>query len=193
MLLKETGPAALAPVVPALAAHLRLGFGFADDGAEDALLERYLRAAVAAVEARTGQALVERLFVLQVAGWDARGWLVLPVGPVEQVDSIRFLRSDGAVALDPAQWTVEPGLTRQRLTGRGGAALPAVPAGATVELTFAAGHGPDWEAVPDDLRQAVMLLAAHYHENRHGDGGRRAVGLPPAVSALLAPHRPVRL
>lgn len=191
MLLKEMAPAALAPVVAEFAAHLRLGLGFADDGAEDALLESYLRSATAAVEARTGQALVARGFVLQVGGWDTRGHLVLPVGPVAAVDIIRFVRPDGAVTLDPAQWAVEPGSARQRLTGPGGGALPVVPTGAIVELVFTAGHGAGWAAVPDDLRQAVMLLAAHYHESRHGEatGG----GMPPAVAALLAPHRPARL
>jgi uncharacterized phiE125 gp8 family phage protein len=190
MLLKEAAPVALTPVLGEFAAHLRLGLGFADDGAEDALLERYLAAAVAAVEARTGQALLARGFVLRAHGWDRRGHLVLPVGPVASVDTIRFVRADGAVALDPAQWSVEPGTTRQRLIGRSGGALPAVPSGAEVELTFTAGHGADWDGVPAGLRQAVLLLASHYHESRHGEAEDR---LPPAVAALLAPHRPARL
>ncbi len=190
MLLKEAAPAASMPMTE-FAGHLRLGFGFADDGAEDALLEGYLRSAVAAVEARSGQALIARAFVLQVTGWDARGYLVLPVGPVAAVDVIRFVRSDGAVTLDPAQWALEPGNARQRLTGPGGEALPPVPKGAIAELEFTAGHGVDWEAVPGDLRQAVLLLAAHYHESRHGEAKHR--GLPPAVGALLAPHRLARL
>ena len=33
--------------------HLQLGTGFADDTAQDAVLEQYLRAAIAAIEART--------------------------------------------------------------------------------------------------------------------------------------------
>jgi uncharacterized phiE125 gp8 family phage protein len=190
MLLKEAAPLALAPVLGEFAAHLRLGLGFADDGAEDALLERYLGAALVAVEARTGQALIARGFVLRTAGWDRRGQLVLPVGPVTSVDTIRFVRADGAFALDPAQWCLEPGTSRQRLTGPAGGALPAVPCGAEVELTFTAGHAADWNGVPDGLRQAVLLLAAHYHESRHGEAEG---GLPPAVAALLAPHRPARL
>ena len=190
MLLKEVAPAPLAPVLGEFAAHLRLGLGFADDGAEDALLERYLRAAVAAVEARTGQALIAREFVLLAAGWDRRGQLVLPVGPVASIDAIRFVRTDGAVTLDPAEWAVEPGTTRQRLTGPGGGALPAVPSGASVELAFTAGHAAAWDGVPGELRQAVLMLAAHYHESRHGDAGH---GMPAAVAALLARHRPARL
>lgn len=190
MLLKEVAPPALAPVLGEVSAHLRLAHGFADDGAEDALLGRYLAAAVAAVETATGQALLARAFVLQVAGWNRRGHLVLPVGPVAAVDTMRFVRADGAVALDPAQCAVEPGTARQRLTGPGGGALPPVPSGCTVEIGFTAGHAGEWDGVPGTLRQAVLMLAAHYFESRHGDAGD---GLPPAVTALLAPLRPLRL
>ena len=40
--------------------HLRLSSGFADDTTQDALLEQYLRAAIATVEGRTGRALIAR-------------------------------------------------------------------------------------------------------------------------------------
>lgn len=191
MLLKEAAPAGPVPSDD-VAAHLRLSFGFADDGAEDALIAVYLRAAVAAVEMRTGQALLARGFVLQVTGWDRRGRLTLPVGPVAAIDAIRFVWPDRSADLAPGEWALEPGTTRQRLGGAGGGALRAVPAGAVAELEFTAGHGAGWDDVPGDLRQAVLLLAAHYYENRQGDLPERG-GLPPAVEALLAPHRPVRL
>jgi uncharacterized phiE125 gp8 family phage protein len=193
MLLKEAAPGAPNPIpLTEFAAHLRLGYGFVDDGSEDALLDLYLRHAVAVVEARTGQALVARPYVLQVARWNRHGHLVLPVGPVAAIDRIRFVRAGGSVELSAGEWALEPGRARQRLTGRGGGALRAVPHGALAELEFNAGHAADWAAVPGDLRQAVLMLAAHYHENRHGELGEEAA-LPSAVGAILAPHRPARI
>jgi len=193
MLLKEAAPPAPNPIpLSEFAAHLRLGHGFTDDGSEDALLDLYLRHAMAVVEARTGQALVARPYILQVAGWNRRGYLVLPLGPVTAIDSIRFVRAGGIVELSPGEWALEPGRTRQRLTGARGGALRAVPHGALAELEFTAGHAPVWAEVPGDLRQAVLMLAAHYYENRHGELGEEAA-LPPAVAAILAPHRPARL
>lgn len=193
MLLKEAAPGAPTPIpLTEFAAHLRLGHGFADDGAEDALLELYLRHASVVVEARTGQALIARSYLLQIAGWSQRGYLVLPVGPVAAIDRIRFVRAGATVELAPGEWALEPGRARQRLTGPGGGPLRPVPHGALAELEFTAGHAADWAEVPGDLRQAVLLLAAHYYENRHGELGEEAV-LPPAVGAILAPHRPVRL
>ena len=78
------------------------------------------------------------------------------------------------------------------MTGPGGGALRPVPHGALAELEFAAGHAADWAAVPGDLHQAVLMLAAHYYENRHGELGEEAA-LPAAVGAILAPHHLVRL
>ena len=39
---------------------------------------------------------------------------------------------------------------------------------------FDAGFGADWADVPADLRQAVLLLAAEYYEQRQRDGAARA-------------------
>lgn len=190
MQLKEVAPPDLAPVLSEFSAHLRLGFGFADSGAENALLEQYLETAVAAIETRTAQALLTRDFVLRLTGWDRRGYLALPVGPVASIDRIRFVLSGGDVALDPGQWTLAPGTSRQLLTGPAGDALPPPPSGAMIELDFTAGHAPAWTGIPAELRQAVLMLAAHYHEGRYGDTGN---GIPPSVAALLAPHQPARL
>ena len=88
MLLKEAAPGApTAMPLTEFAAHLRLGFGFADDGAEDALLELYLRHAAAVVEARTGQALIARPSCCRSPAGTRAGISSLPVGPVAAIDA----------------------------------------------------------------------------------------------------------
>lgn len=193
MLLKETMPAAFNPVpITEFAAHLRLAHGFIDEGAENALLELYLRNATAVVERRTGQALISRAHVLQTACWDRQGHLTLPVGPVMAIDSLRFVSPSSTIDLDPEDWELAPGVTRQRLTGPNGGPLWPIPSGSVTELAFNAGYGETWNEVPNDLRQAVLLLAAHYYENRFGeievDGG-----LPFGVLNIVEQHRPVRI
>lgn len=191
MILTETTPAAVTPVsLSEFSDHLRLAYGFPDDGAEDALLDLYLRNAVAAVESRTGRALIRRGFVLRLAGWDRDGQVVLPIGPVEVVDSLRFVRGAEAIDVAATSWALEPGTGRQRVMGRSSDALPPIPEGYVAEFTFDAGFGPDAADVPGDLRQAVMLLAADYYERRHDGEGPR---VPPAVEGLLEPWRPVRI
>lgn len=197
MLLNEVAPAAVNPVpLRELAAHLRIATGFTDDGSEDALLELYLRNATAVIERRTGKALVSRGFLLKVARWNRRGHVVLPVGPVETVDRVDLIRPGSTVVLAQEDWSLEPGTCRQRLTGPGGGALRALPHGAVAEIGFSAGYGPGWNDVPDDLRQAVLQTAAHFYENRSGEGagdGAGDGGLPHGVQPIVDQHRPVRL
>ena len=193
MILTETSPAAVNPVpLDEFAAHLRMAQGFADDSAEDALLELYLRNATTVVEARVGKALIRREFKLQVTAWNRDGILVLPLGPVAAIGSLSFIRGAETIALTADAWSLELGSSRQRLTGSGGGALPAIPDGYLAELVFDAGFGESWNDVSGDLSQAVMLLAAHYFENRYGDAVP-GQGLPVAVQALLETQQPVRL
>lgn len=191
MILTETAPAAVTPVTLSdFSAHLRLAHGFPDDGAEDALLDLYLRNAAAAIEARTGRALIRRGFLLRLGVWNRGGHAVLPVGPVEAVSAIRFVRGAEVIDVAAGSWALEPGTGRQKVTGQAGGALPPIPEGYVAELMFDAGFGPDPADVPGDLRQAVLLLAADYYERRHeGDGP----GMPMAVRGLIEPWQPVRL
>ena len=193
MLLKEIAPAANNPVpVREFAAHMRLSHGFIDDGAEDGLLELYLRNATAVVEQRTSQALIERPYIVQTASWDRRGHFHLPVGPVAMIDQVRFVSPGSEVALEAEDWRLEPGHVRQRLTAVDGGPLWPLPRGAVAELSFTAGYGASWNEVPDDLRQAVILLAAHYYENRFGEIQADA-GLPFGVLSIVEQHRPARI
>ena len=73
-----------------------------------------------------------------------------------------------------------------------GLALPTIPTDGSAEITFEAGFGPDWADVPADLRQAVLLLAAEYYEQRHDVGGRSGA-MPFGVMALIERWRTVRV
>ena len=170
--------------------HLRLGAGFIDDGGQDGLIRGYLRAAIAAVEARIGKALMAREFRLRLADWrDARGE-VFPVAPVLSVETVTLFDREGAATpLEPARWRLEPDLHRPRLRPTGWL-LPHPVSGGAVEVTFTAGFGADWQSVPPDLAQAVMILAAQYHESRHGNSTGPA--MPFGVMALIERWRVVR-
>lgn len=82
-----------------------------------------------------------------------------------------------------------PGGARPVVVARGGGLLPAIPTGGAAVAGFAAGFGA-WAAVPPDLRQAALMLAAAFYEDR---GAASATAFPPVVGALLAPWRVLRL
>ena len=191
MLVEQTSVPVEALPLGALRDHLRLGSGFADDALQDGVLEECLRAAMAAVEARTGKALLARVWKWSVTAWRDLGRQVLPVAPVSAVTGFAIRDMNGVETPVAAErWRLEPDLHRPTLVSTG-LVLPTIPVAGAAEITFAGGFGPDWADVPADLRQAVMLLAAHYYEHRHevGTGG----GLPQGVAALVERYRTIRL
>lgn len=185
-------PVAALPV-QAMKDHLRLGTGFADDGMQDGLIAAHLRAAIAAIEGRTGKALLARRFVLRLDRWrEVRGGQALPMAPVSAVVSVVMQDRAGVVVVMPVdRYRLVPDMQRPRLTGAGGA-LPVVPEDGAVVVTFDAGFGTDWGAVPADLGQAVLMLAAEFYEARH-DAGQGGHALPLAVQALIERWRTVRV
>lgn len=176
--------------VAALRAHLRLGTGFADEATGDALLLQYLRAAIATVESRTGKALIARGFRLVLDRWRWADAQALPVAPVSAIDAVTLTDAGGQqTAIDPARWRLVADRHRPQIAATG-ATLPQVPTSGSVAVDFTAGFGAAWDAVPDDLAQAVMLLAAQYYEGRTGG---IAGGLSGPVEALVARWMPLRV
>lgn len=193
MLTEATGVPGQALPVQAMKDHLRLGTGFADDGLQDGLIAAHLRAAIAAIEGRTGKALLARRFVLRLARWrEVRGGQTLPMAPVSTIVSVGLMDAAGGVVAVPTnRYRLVPDMQRPRLIGVGGA-LPPVPEDGAVEVTFDAGFGVDWGAVPADLGQAVLMLAAEFYDARH-EGGKAVHALPLAVQALIERWRTVRV
>lgn len=192
MLIEQTTVPAAALPVSLFRDHMRLGTGFADDGAEDPLLEAILRAAMAAIEGRTGKVLLTRAFVWSLTAWRDGERQALPVAPVSVLSEVKVIDRDGGeVVIDPARYRLERDTHRPHLAADG-MLLPSIPLGGSVEIGFEAGFGADWAGVPADLAQAVFLLGAHYYEHR-SEAALGEPGLPFGVLALLERWRTVRV
>ncbi|SFR04765.1 head-tail connector protein [Poseidonocella sedimentorum] len=191
MLVEETAVPAEALPVAEFKAHLRLGTGFADDSLQDQVLQSFLRAAMAAIESRTGKILITRDFSWSLTAWRAAEAQALPVAPVDQLIEVSIMdRLGEETLLDPESYWLEKDSQRPRLRPRG-AFLPSIPTGGTCEVVFTAGFGP-WSAIPADLAQAVMLLASHYYEYR--DNQSLSAGcMPFGVTSLIERYKTVRL
>ncbi|WBU61816.1 head-tail connector protein [Paracoccus albus] len=193
ILVEETALADAVLPVAAFRTHLRLGSGFdlpaSED--EDRALAGFLRAAIATIEGRTGKVLLRRSYRMVLDDWRDRDGQPLPLAPVGSVEEILIEQPDGALHdVDRARWRLVEDAMRPAIRPRG-AGLPSVPAGGRLVLRFTAGFADEWNRVPADLAQAVMMLAARYFEDRSDDNARRA--LPMGVSALIERWRAVRV
>ncbi len=191
MLVEETRVPDTALPLAEFKEHLRLGSGFADEDVQDGLLSSYLRAAMAAVEARTGKILIERSFVWTVTGWRDGEAEALPVAPVNALVDLVLIGRDGAESLVAAtRYRLVPDMQAPVLRGAG-LLLPSIPTAGSARVRFLAGYGPEWADLPPDLAQAVLMLASHYYEFRHDTSG--PVGLPNSVAGLIERFRTIRL
>jgi len=170
--------------------HLRLGSGFSDDGLQDETLGGFLRAAMAAIEARTGKVLIERTFSWEVASWRDVSRQPLPLAPVSALLSVAQVDRFGAETVVPDGGIgLEQDMQRPAVVALEGC-LPAIPVGGTVRMELRAGFGPTWSDLPPDLAQSVMMLAAHFYEYRHESA---TASLPFGVAALIERYRTVRV
>jgi uncharacterized phiE125 gp8 family phage protein len=192
MLVDETPVPAAALPVQAFKDHLRMGSGFAEDSLQDALLEGFLRAALSTIEGRTAKAIYLRNFSLTLGAWRSGDRQALPLAPVEDVSAVTLISATGDETPVPSTaWRLVPDLSRPLLVSLGGA-LPVIPQNGSVRISFAAGFGASWDLIPGDLRQAIMMLAAHYYDYRQ-DTTLGAGCMPFGVTALIDRYRPVRI
>ncbi len=155
-------------------------------------MQRLLRAAMVAVEARTGKILLSRDFLWVIDGWRNNRQQGLPVVPVNAVTSVTTVDRGGTRSVsDQVRYALVPDSHWPWLVPTG-AGLPAIPCGGVAEIVLQAGYGATWEAIPADLAQAVLLLAAHYHDNRSEDAGAPGL-LPRGVNTLIQRYKTVRL
>lgn len=157
--------------VAQLAARMRLADGYEAIPGEGDRLRLLLAAAIATVERRSGRVTIAR--DVTVAGERGEGRrIALPVAPVQMLRVIEMAGGGGPVTVGGT------------LDTQGGIVLSdGVRQGVPLRIVVRAGYG-DWEMVPGELRQAVLMLAEAL------DTGE-PVGA--AVDALIAPFRNVRI
>ncbi len=192
ILIEETPVPVSALPIDGFREHLRLGSGFTDDTLQDSTLERFLRASLAAIEARTGKILIERDFNWVLSSWGGTMCQPLPVAPLSSILSVTIVDRDGVeTSVNDADYTLVQDSLRPAIASTKGR-LPAIPTSGSVRVQFTAGFGPAWEDLPPELSQAVLLLAAHYYEFRH-EAAFSGSAMPYGVSALIEKHRILRL
>jgi len=192
MSLVMTGGPALEPVSLAEAkAHLRV-----DGTAEDALIQSLIVTSRLHIEAALGLALITQSWSYFLDRWPKAGRLQLPLRPVAAIAHVRVWNDEGTSdSLDPASFLLDGHGMPPRLVSLSGAAeIAPMRAANGIEIGFTAGFGAATDDVPAPIRHALLLLVAHWYENREPvQIGVGVNAVPAMVSDLLAPYRRRRL
>jgi uncharacterized phiE125 gp8 family phage protein len=181
-------PPAAEPVSLAEAkAHLRLAH--AD---EDALIGSLIASARRVAEARTGLCLINQVWIQFRDAWPADGVIALGLAPLRAVEELAvFGEDDQKAVIEPAHYVTDFASRPARLMLRGSRQWPRPGRRLNgIGIRLAAGYGAAPESVPQPLRQAVLMLVAHWYHHR---GDETPPPLPARLDALLGIFREVRL
>jgi uncharacterized phiE125 gp8 family phage protein len=167
--------------------HLRV-----DHGDEDVLILSLVSAARLHLEHVLGRAFITQGWLYLFDGWPAGHTVNLPLAPVQSIVSVKtYDTDDAATTLLPSLYLLDGLSVPPRLVRRSPSAwaMPGRPANG-IEVSFIAGHGSLASEVPAPLRQALLLLVAHWYEHRQPvEIGDSREMLPAVVLDLIAPYR----
>lgn len=192
-----SAPAAEPLTLSEVKEHLRV-----DDSTEDVHITALIPAARAWVEATTGRQLVKATYSWTLDGFpdkDATA-LRLPRAPAFSLDSINYIDTDGASQTwgssnYQSDLNVDPAI----ILPVNGQSWPDTQDDtlAAVTVAFKAGYDDDGNSPPDHaanvpqaLKQAMLMLIAHWYENRASVmADMDANEVPQAVHFLVSPYK----
>ncbi|MEP0519663.1 MAG: head-tail connector protein [Hyphomicrobiales bacterium] len=181
-------PPALEPVsLVQMKQHLRV-----EHASEDTLISAYITSARLHVEALLAKLLISQNWHLNFDRLPTGKIVYLPLAPLLSLNSVSFYtEQSGPNPIPPVDYAIDLNsvrprfslhLERQNLRTFG-----------AYELDVTVGYGPAAEDVPGDIRQALILLVAHWYENREAATPLAREHIPHGVRAILEPHRQVVL
>lgn len=169
-------------------AHLRV-----ESDHEDLLILDLIKVARQELERQTGLCLIDQSWRLFLDQWPSCGSIDLPLRPVKEISEIRIFDHEGNPGvLAPSGYVLDaygqmPKLHMQQM------AIPSQKHNG-IEIDIICGFGEIGSDVPDILRRAILVLAAHWFEFRGTYTPKdQPVSIPPLFDRLIASERLVRL
>ncbi len=183
-----TGPT-LEPITLAEAKlHLRV-----DGNDEDTLITSLITSARRYVERISGWTLLSTTWRLVLDDWPDEPYIVLPRPPLQSVSSVVYVDTDGnSSTLPTSDYVVETDRTPGRIHLAYGRSWPstALRPASPISITYIAGHSNAAD-VPQEYKQAMLLLIGHWFANREAVAVTGAVPkqMELAVESLLMMDR----
>lgn len=169
--------------------HLRVDV--ADD---DTYIGTLISGARLACEQVSRRAFVTQEWELSLESWPETNYIQLPRPPLASVTSISYVDSGGTTqTMSAGDYVVDTASEPGRVWLGYGKSWPSATLrpGPAITVRFVAGYG-NAAAVPQNYKQALLLLIGHYYENREEimvQSGAVAVKMPMAAEWLLMMDR----
>lgn len=165
-------------------AHLRV-----DHDTDDDLITALIAAARQFAETFTRRAFVTQTWRLELDAFPAE--IRLPRSPIQAVTSVQYVDEAGSTqTLGSSLYVLDKATEPARLIPAYDQSWPAARNfTAALKVTYTAGYG-DAAAVPQAIKQALLLLIGHWYERREAVSvAAPPAEMPMAVDALLWQHR----
>lgn len=165
--------------------HLRI-----DSTDEDALLDALIQSARGYLEGLLGRVIPEQSVTAYYSTFCDE--LILPrAAPLQSVTSVKYLDTDGALqTLGTSYYDVYTWRTPGEVRLADGYSWPSTQTGVTdtVRIEYVAGWGSP-QLVPSAIRQALLLLIAHWYENRESSTPLTINDVPVSFAALTTAYQ----
>lgn len=140
------------------------------------------------VEKVTSRSLITQQWEMAFDGLPGTVDVELRRGPLQSVQSVKsYSLADVETVFDSGLYTVD--LFSSRLWLKEGASWPSdTREFRSLVIAYTSGYGAAGSSVPEEIRQAIMMLAGFLYENREALLPDALTGAPFGVCDLLAPH-----
>jgi uncharacterized phiE125 gp8 family phage protein len=184
-----TAPAAEPFTTAQAKSHLRV-----TESADDTLIDTLILAARKRAESDLGRALITQTWemYLDEFPFNYSPGIVPPRAPLQSVTSIKYIDNDGVEQTwSSADYRVDVKSEPGRITPEWSESWP-TPRVITnaVTVKYVAGYGDASTDIPQDIRQAMLMLIGHWYENRESIVvGTITAPVPQSYEWLIAPHK----
>lgn len=158
---------------------------------DDTIIQRLIDAAVAFVDA---QGVLGFAMITQTWGqWIGPnpGTVYLSLGPVQSVSAIKYYDADGVLQTATlSDFNVFGTPNRITVSPKSGKAWPVTQTrDDAIKIEYVIGYGATSASVPQTVRHALMMLVAHWYENRETSAEKQMVDLPYGFSEMIGIER----
>lgn len=151
---------------------------------EDTYLGGLIAAARAHVESMCGIAVITQTRVAKCDSFD--DFARMPIAPVASVSSVTYVDTTGSTqTLATSVYEVRTDGLSAAIVLKSGQAWPTIQTGSRITVTAICGTA----AAPAEIKHAILMLTAHWFNNREAVGQNNMAPVPMAVDALLANWR----